>query len=211
MRLILSSNDFSRPDTKQCILDHLNVPLRNCRLLYIPNEKASEKQMRSDRFQNRCAAYGFDPAKVTVLNYYHAEEYLHLEIDAVYVSGGNTFSTYARICGHGFANALKSYILGGAVYIGGSCGAHIVSQDIRHVKAFDEDRTGRTDYAGLGLFPGILVCHYSEERRAVYEQLCRESPYPVYALRNGDSIVYEDGKTELFPADGEDDCGSGKA
>ena len=41
MRLILSSNDFSRPDTRQCILDHLNVPLRNCRLLYIPNEKAS--------------------------------------------------------------------------------------------------------------------------------------------------------------------------
>ena len=201
MKLILSSNDFSRPDTRACIFKNLNVPVPECRLLYIPNEKVSEKQMKSTRFQEKCARYGFRSENVSVLNYYHADAYMSLPLDAIYLGGGNTFSTFARIRDHGFADALCRYIREGAVYIGGSCGAHIVGEDLTHVLHFDEDRVGFTDFRGLGLFHGVLVCHYSDERKPVYDRLRAESPYPVYALRNGDSLVVEDGAVTFCPRD----------
>ena len=201
MKLILSSNDFSRPDTRACIFANLPLPVSECRLLYIPNEKVSEKQMKSSRFQEKCSRYGFRTERVAVLNYYHPESIADFRPDVVYLGGGNTFSTFARIRDHGFADTLCRLIKNGAVYIGGSCGAHIVSADIQHVKAFDEDRVGFTDYSGLGLFCGVLVCHYSKDREPVYEKLLRESRYPVYALRNGDSLVVEDGIVTVVPCD----------
>ena len=201
MKLILSSNDFSRPDTRACILANLPVPVSECRLLYIPNEKVSEKQMKSSRFQEKCARYGFLPEHVAVLNYYHTEDVRSFQPDAVYLGGGNTFSTFARIRDHGFADTLCRLIRDGAVYLGGSCGAHIVSENIEHVKAFDEDRVGFTDYSGLGLFHGVLVCHYTKDREPVYERLKRESSFPVFALRNGDSLVVENGAVTLVPRD----------
>lgn len=163
--------------------------------------------MRSTRFQDKCAAFGFLPSNVTVLNYYRTEDYLSLRPDAVYLGGGNTFSTFARIRDHGFSDALVRMVREGAVYIGGSCGAHIAGADLRHVTAFDEDRVGFTDYRGLGLFNGVLVCHYCEERKRVYEKLLKESPYPVYALRNGDSLIVEDGAVRFVP--GSETAGNG--
>ena len=200
MKLILSSNDFSRPDTRRCIFDHLGMPASECRLLYIPNEKVSAKQMRNGRFQEKCASFGFQPSNVTVMDYYRAEQFGNRSFDALYLGGGNTFSTYARIVGHGFADLIRAWVENGAVYVGGSCGAHVAGTDLRHVLAFDENRAGLTDFKALGLFRGRLVCHYSEERRPVYETLVRESPDPVYALRNGDSIVIEDGSVTFYPA-----------
>lgn len=200
MKLILSSNDFSRPDTKKCIEDNLSLPLSECRLLYIPNEKASAKQMRSDRFQKRCAAFGLSEQNVIVLDYYHAERFTDLDIDAMYIGGGNTFSTYMRILRHGFSNAIRTYAEKGVVYIGGSCGAHIAGTDLKHVLAFDENTCGMTDFHALGLFRGRLICHYSEERAPVYKQLTAQTDEPVYRLRNGDSIVVEDASVRFFPS-----------
>lgn len=200
MKLILSSTDFSHPDSKSCVVDHLGMPLSACRLLYIPNEKVSAKQMRGPRFQMKLASFGFDPERVTVLDYYRAENFLNLDIDALYIGGGNTFSTLSRIRNHGFADAILSYVRSGAVYIGGSCGAHIACRDIRHVLAFDENRCGTTDFSGLGLFHGRLVCHYSEARKGVFDAMKNDEGDPVYALRNGDSIVAEDGNVRFFPA-----------
>lgn len=48
---------------------------------------------------------------------------------------------------------------------------------------------GITDFDALGLFDGILFCHYSEARRPYYEKAVAEGRYAVHALTDDDTIV----------------------
>ena len=41
MKLILSSCDFRNEKSKRTILDNLSKPIDQCKLLFIPNEKAT--------------------------------------------------------------------------------------------------------------------------------------------------------------------------
>ena len=77
----------------------------------------------------------------------------------------------------------------GVLYIGGSAGAHIATQSVAHIAAFDPIPDGMTDFKGLGLFDGIIFCHYTEEHKALYDKLKSEGKYKVFALRNEDSLV----------------------
>ena len=113
----------------------------------------------------------------------------HTNIDVIYISGGNTFGTLDKIRKCNFDKDIINYVKSGVVYIGGSAGAHIASKDIKHVEKYDENNVGITDYSGLGLFNGMLICHYTDERKADFEKLSANSEYKVYALTDEDSLV----------------------
>ena len=44
MKLILSSCDFINENSKQVILDNLDKKLSECKVLFIPNEKATKEK-----------------------------------------------------------------------------------------------------------------------------------------------------------------------
>ena len=44
----------------------------------------------------------------------------------------------------------------------------------------------------LGLFDGVLICHYTADRKAIYDKLYQEGKYKVYALTEDDSLVIND-------------------
>ena len=46
-----------------------------------------------------------------------------------------------------------------------------------------------SDFNGLGLFDGILICHYTEERKALYDKLASDGKYKIYTLTDEDSLV----------------------
>ncbi|MBO5798365.1 MAG: Type 1 glutamine amidotransferase-like domain-containing protein [Clostridia bacterium] len=187
MKLILSSRDFRNEHSRDIILQNLPKPIEQCRVLFIPNEIPTRKGKLLKRLGEcgfaRNNMYLFDPEK--------AENFTDLELDCIFVSGGNTFAIVDKIRKTGLDRAILRYIKAGVTYIGGSAGVHFVSEDFRHVHHFDENTVGVTDCKGLGLFPGILVCHYGEERRAAYEALVAEGKYKVYPLTDEDCIVYE--------------------
>ncbi len=189
MRLILSSCDFGNPKSAQSIRENLCKPLSDCRVLYFPNEKATPDKIKSGKYEARLCALGFEKKHIYVANYDAPAPCFDLDIDAIYISGGNTFGTLMRIRRAGLDRAIVDYVHQGAVYIGGSAGAHIASADIAHVAKYDIDTFGLTDFAGLGLYQGILICHYTDARRADYEALQRESPFPIVALQDDESIV----------------------
>lgn len=189
MRLILSSCDFRNDVSRKCIEDHLGIPIPDCRLLFIPNEKATYEAIHSEMYYDRMREFGFQRGNIHVFDYFNTGAYTSLEIDAVYISGGNTFQTLDRLRKCAFDQAVIGYVKNGVVYIGGSAGAHIASQSIEHVLQYDSNPVGMTDFRGLGLFHGILLCHYTDERRLHYERLLSEGKYPVYALTDADSIV----------------------
>ena len=59
MKMILSSCDFSNPNSKQVILDNLDKKLCECKVLFIPNQKATYEKIHSDKYYDRLIECGF--------------------------------------------------------------------------------------------------------------------------------------------------------
>ena len=192
MKLILSSCDFGNPTSARFIIDNLCKPISDCKVLYFPNEKVTLEKIKSGKYEARVAAFGFQRKNIYVANYYDPTPFWGLDIDVIYISGGNTFGTLKLIRDAGFDKAIVDYVQRGVVYIGGSAGAHIATADIAHVAKYDKDTFGLTDFAGLGLYNGILICHYIGDRKADFETLNSSSKYRVIALRDDQSIVVKD-------------------
>ena len=192
MKLILSSCDFGNPTSARFITDHLCKPISACKVLYFPNEKATPEKIKSGKYEARVAAFGFQRKNIYVANYFDPAPFWSLDIDVIYISGGNTFGTMKRIRDSGFDKAIINYVQTGVTYIGGSAGAHIATADISHVEKYDQDTFGLTDFSGLDLFHGVLICHYTEERGADLDSLRTAGKYGVIALSDDQSIVVKD-------------------
>ena len=191
MKLILTSCDFRNKKSQKVIMDNLPYPIDKCRLLFIPNEKATSEAISSDVYYDRMQEFGFVKENVYVFDHNNPDKFKNLDIDVVYISGGNTFGTLDKIRKCNFDKDIIRYVKSGIVYIGGSAGAHIASNNIKHVENYDENIVGLTDYSGLGLFDGILICHYTDSRKYDFEQLSQHSEFKAHALTDEDSIVYE--------------------
>ena len=189
MKLILSSCDFRNKKARQTIIDNLDKPIEQCKLLFIPNEKATAEAIHSEKYYLRMQEFGFVRENISVFDYWNAEQFLNLDIDIIYISGGNTFKTLQRIRNCGFDNEIIRYVENGVTYIGGSAGAHIASKSIEHVAAFDSVPESMIDFNGLGLFDGILICHYTADRKPIYDKLVEDEKYKVYTLTDDESIV----------------------
>lgn len=187
--LILSSCDFRNENAKRTIMEHLNKPISQCRVLFVPNEKATPEAIQSGKYHARLPEFGFEHINVVVFDHTQPKCFVGLDLDVIYISGGNTFMTLQKLRDCGFDREIIRYVQSGVTYIGGSAGAHIASKDIAHVAAFDDVPDGMTDFRGLGLFDGILLCHYTPERAAIYEKLKTESPYRVIALTDDEALV----------------------
>jgi len=193
-RLILSSCDFRDEKCAKFITKYLPKPIDKCRVLYFPNENATRGRIKNGNYHNRALKMGFSSENIFVADYFNPDECLSLDIDVIYIGGGNTFGVIKRIRDAELDEAIVSYIKKGVLYIGSSAGAHIASLDFSHVERYDKNSAKVTDFSGLGLFYGIAVCHFSEERLAHFEELCKTREYPVIALKNSDAVLVENGK-----------------
>ena len=191
MKLILSSCDFNNDDSKNIIIENLCKPISECKVLYFPNEKVTIEKIKSGKYEERVSAFGFQKNNIYVANYFEPTPFLNLDIDVIYISGGNTFGTMKLIRDSGFDKAIVNYVENGVIYVGGSAGAHIATADISHVVKYDNDIFGLTDFSGLGLYDGILICHYSETRKSDFEVLKALNDYSIISLRDDQSIVIE--------------------
>lgn len=192
MKLILSSCDFGNPTSARSIIDNLCKPISDCKVLYFPNEKVTPEKIKSGKYEARVAAFGFQEKNIYVANYFDPASFFNLDIDVIYISGGNTFGTMKLIRDTGFDKAIIDYVHRGVIYIGGSAGAHIATMDIAHIAKYDKGTFDLTDFAGLGLYNGILICHYTEDRKADFDALNSLGKYRVTALRDDQSIVLKD-------------------
>ena len=199
MKLILSSSDFLNEYSKQVIINNIDKELLDNKVLFIPNEKATKEKINSDKYYDRLYRDGFtNRANIYIFDETEVDRFRNLNIDLIYVSGGNTFATLDKIRKCGFDKDIINYIKNGVIYIGGSCGAHIVSKNIKHLEELDNNYLNIKEYDALGLFNGMIIPHYNEEkynpelRKQVYNNLVNENKYKVYALTNDDSLVIID-------------------
>lgn len=139
----------------------------------------------------RMQRHGFSKENIFVFDAARPQRFLGLDLDVIYVSGGNTFKMLDMLRKCRFDHALIEYIRSGVVYIGGSAGAHLVSSDVSHLTRYDPPPDGMSDFRGLGLFDGILLCHFTEERESHERELRAERKYTLYVLTDDDSILIE--------------------
>ena len=139
MKLILSSCDFGNPTSARFIIDNLCKPISDCKVLYFPNEKVTPEKIKSRKYEARVAAFGFQKKNIHVANYFEPVPFFNLDIDVIYISGGNTFGTMKLIRDSGFDKAIINYVQNGVTYIGVSAGAHIATADIAHVEKYDKE------------------------------------------------------------------------
>ena len=192
MKLILSSCDFRNEKARNTILKNLEKPIEYCKLLFMPNEKATIEAIHSEKYYFRMQEFGFRRENILIFDYWNPKIFVGLDIDIIYVSGGNTFKTIKRIKECGFDREINRYVAAGVTYIGGSAGAHIASKSIEHVSFFDSVPDGFSDFLGLGLWDGVLICHYTPDRKAIFDQLRQDGKYKVYALTDEDSLIIAD-------------------
>ena len=199
MKLILSSCDFLNENSKKCILDNIAKPLDKNKVLFIPNEKFQVDNL--DKYYKRLEYDGFKKENTFIFNEYEVDKFKDLDIDLIYIGGGNTFYTLDKLKKTNFYKCIIEYLNKGVIYIGGSCGAHIVSSNIEHVLAFDTNYVGLTDFNGLNLFKGIIIPHYNKDREYVYNSLLKKNKYKVYPLTNDGSIVINDKIVKIYDID----------
>jgi dipeptidase E len=198
MKLILSSCDFINENSKQVILDNLDKKLSECKVLFIPNEKATKEKINSNKYYERLKTNGFENKNnIYIFDESRPNDFRNLDIDLIYVSGGNTFATLDKLRKCDFDKEIVNYVNKGVTYIGGSCGAQIVTSNIKHVEAFDENYVNMEDFKGLCLFDGILFCHYDESRKKNYDEALN-GKYKVYKLTDDDSIVIKDSDIKIY-------------
>ncbi len=184
MKLILSSCDFINDNSRKVIND--NVDVANSKVLFIPNEKATKELINSDKYYKRLYKDGFTENNIYIFDEENANQFINLDIDVIYVGGGNTFATLKKIKDCGFDKYIINYINNGVIYIGGSSGAHIVTKNIEHLLDLDNNYCNLDDYNGLGLLDGIIIPHFNEvdyepeKRIKLYNKLITENKYKVY-------------------------------
>lgn len=202
MKLILSSCDFINDNSRKVIND--NVDVANSKVLFIPNEKATKELINSDKYYKRLYKDGFTENNIYIFDEENAIQFINLDIDVIYVGGGNTFATLKKIKDCGFDKYIINYINNGVIYIGGSCGAHIVTKNIEHLLDLDNNYCNLDDYNGLGLLDGIIIPHFNEvdyepeKRMELYNKLITENKNKVYTLTNSESIIVNNDIIEII-------------
>ena len=203
MKMILSSCDFINENSKNTILKNINKRLENCRVLFIPNEKATPEKIYSDKYYKRLYTDGFtNKDNIYIFDENKVEDFINLDIDLLYISGGNTFATLKKIKECGFDKEIINYIKSGVIYIGGSCGAHIVTKNIEHLLTLDDNYCNLSNFDALDLFDGIIIPHCEveeynpEKREKLYKELLNDNKYKVYKLTNDESLVVTDNNIE---------------
>ena len=116
MKLILSSSDFGNPESAKFIHNHLDKPIEEVKVLYFPNEKVTPAKLRSGMYEARLSAFGFQRKNIYVADYFNPTPYFGVNIDVIYISGGNTFGTMKLIREAGFDKAIVDYVNNGVVY-----------------------------------------------------------------------------------------------
>lgn len=134
------------------------------------------------------------------------EEQLRSELegmDAIFVSGGNTYYLLDKVVKSGFDKIVKDLVGKGVVYIGSSAGSALACPTIEHVDDFDDKSiVTLSSYAGLGLTDTLLLPHYGEakyeEKFAFVVKKWKAKGQNLLLLRNSEVLVVTDDKEEVM-------------
>jgi dipeptidase E len=122
-----------------------------------------------------------------------------LDVDLLFVAGGNTFYLLHWAMESGLDRVLPAALDRGLLYVGASAGAIIVGPDVEPVIELDDPQAAPelSSYRGLGIVDVVVLPHFGDEKYlATYEGIIDRfrDTYTVIPLRNDEAVII-DGET----------------
>lgn len=195
MKIILSSKVFGDLEATNKVRKCIGKSFEELKVLLIATPCLP---YGPEKYYNELISNGFKKGNIIIFDYKNIKEYKDLDIDLIYVTGGNTFTGLKLIKESKFDEQIKKDLDKGVTYLGRSAGAHLITKNIEHVLNYDSNNVGLTNYGALGLFDGILICHYSEERENIYNELIKENKYNIYSLTNQEILTIDNNKITKY-------------
>lgn len=186
MKLLLTSKAFGNETINKKMKENIKIDIKEARLLFIPT--ALGGLYSYDKYLPEVINFGFKKENIIIFNEKNASQYTNLDIDVIYVCGGNTFTLLKLIKECKFDKEILNYLKKGVIYIGRSAGSHLMSKNIKHVENFDDNDVGLDKFDAIGILNGIIFCHYTEDRRKFYERTLKENKYNVYKITDEELI-----------------------
>ena len=190
MKIILTSSGFENIESLCKIEKILNKSFDRIKMLVIPIARKYEYNKK--KYLEDYISIGFKEENISFFNDEEPEKYRKLNLDLIYVCGGNTFLLKDCLKKSDFEKDIIEYVNNGVVYLGASAGTHIATKSIEHVKYFDENEVNIRDFNGLNLYPGIVICHYNDTRKKIYEEL--KTKYNKVETISDNEILYSKDK-----------------
>lgn len=174
MKLYLSSFRIPVPEELFALLP---VAPKSCRLAVVTNAGDNDPRgagYRAERIQeltNYLNELGFSVELVSLRDFDSpvALKAKLLELDMLFVAGGNTFMLRDAMHKSGFDNVVRDVLDSGVVYVGESAGAIVMGKTLRGFENADTpDLVDEVMWDGLGFYDGVIAPHadspkYQEE------------------------------------------------
>ena len=180
MKLLLTSKAFGNETINKKMKENIKIDIKEARLLFIPTALGGLYSYH--KYLPEVINFGFKKENIIIFNEKNASQYTNLDIDVIYVCGGNTFTLLKLIKECEFDKDILNYLKKGVIYIGRSAGTHLMTKNIKHVENFDDNDIGLDKFDAIGILDGIIFCHYSEDRKKFYEKALKENKYNVYKI-----------------------------
>ena len=190
MKIILSSKVFGNAIATNKLKENVELNSNTSKVLFIPTALGDE--FPCDKYFYELLSFGFKKENIIIFNEKEAEKYINLNINVIYISGGNTFTLVKLIKECGFDKEIRKYIELGVPCICRSAGTHLMTKNITHVLNFDENKIGLTDFEAMGIFDGIIFCHYDKNREKFYKKSLNDNQYNVYKITDEEIIIIDD-------------------
>lgn len=108
MNIMLTSTGFELEGVIEKIKRILNKPFEDVRMLVIP--QARKYVYNKEKYITDYVKIGFKESNIIMFDDDNPDDYKNLDIDLIYVCGGNTFLLQECILKSGFDNVIKDYV-----------------------------------------------------------------------------------------------------
>lgn len=123
--------------------------------------------------------------------------------DAIFLGGGNTYYFLKHLRENKLMPRLRAFVKRGGVLMGLSAGSILMTPSIMTaavpVVDSDDNEVGLTNLKALGLVPFEFSPHYYRSKVVDTElkEYSKRLPHPIYACKDGQGIVVENGKVRF--------------
>lgn len=119
--------------------------------------------------------------------------------DIIFVIGGEPFYLLKAVRESGFDKIIKNFG-DEKLYVGASAGTYIAcpSVEMGLWKKPNRNTYGLTDYSGMGLVDFMVMAHYEEKYKELFQKKSNNVNHKVYALTNDQAISITNGEKKFI-------------
>jgi len=204
MKLLLTSSGLTKRKIGVALQNMAGKPPSDCKVGFIPtaaNVEPRAKDWLISQFM-QLQRYGFYQIDIVDISADGVDWRTRLvDVDILWVSGGNTFHLLDQIRKTGFDVWLKENI-NSKVYVGGSASSIVMTPTIQvaSIEPGDENICGVSDFTGLGYVPFEIEPHCDAARIKEMGEYAKTIDNTIYALDDLSAIQVIDGDVEVISA-----------